>query len=152
KPSSAKASVQPLPDPARDIQPDSQPTPEKAEDTNSTPTQNQPAAPPSWSTLRVALIDDAMLRPSINRVPEAERTAVQDLLTADPEIVADLEAFGVTKDQDVDARLEAIAAQEGGTFSLARLADISASAFSMTDQHRTFLRLHRLLRQEVAEV
>ena len=110
------------------------------------------AVPPPWSRLTVAIIDDAMHLPRLDRLNEAQAAAVRSLLTTNAEVLAELEALGCASDATVDLRLYALTGSSGPLVSLAALGRASADAARMVEEHRVFRRLHDILAKEVQNV
>jgi hypothetical protein len=109
-------------------------------------------APPPWRGLSVAIIDDAMHLPRLDRLEAEAAKAVSDLLTTNPEILAELEALGCPADATADDRLAALAESTGPSDTLAELGAVSGDAARMVEEHRSFRRLRALLEEEVQDV
>ena len=106
---------------------------------------------PPWKNLRVALIDDAMVPPSLTKITVEEQAAVVRFLDGDEQAKVDLASLGVPKEAQPDEKLLALVAGKR-TASFALLGGISQQLFTMAEQHAFYLSLEGLLRNEVAEV
>ncbi len=114
--------------------------------------QEQAPEPAAWSTLRVAIIDDAMHPPALGRMRIAEEvTAATQLLTSDGEILAELKALGCD-DVSPDECLIALAMSDDPLITIAKLGAISADLQRMIDEHRSFRRLRDALANEVTDL
>ena len=111
-----------------------------------------PPAGPVWNGYRLAVIDDAIHPPSLERVPETERAAVSELLMAGEETQVELAAMGVPSSASADERLLALARAPGPTVTTALLADHSSEAVRMLEEHGSYLRLIALLEEKVGSV
>jgi hypothetical protein len=109
-------------------------------------------APPPWSGLTVAIIDDAIHVPRLDRLSERDAAAVSALLTTNVEVMAELAALGCAGDAAVDTRLQALAESDGPLVSLAALGASSPDAVRMVEEHRAFRRLRDILEGEVQNV
>lgn len=111
--------------------------------------EGSPAEPavaqPAWRLYQLAVIDDAIHPPRLDRIPEAERTAVTELLEGDAEALAELAALSVPAGASVDERLVALACAPGPTVTTALLANCSVEGVRMVEEHRSYLRLIALL-------
>ena len=109
-------------------------------------------AQPAWRLYRLAVIDDAIHLPCLDRIPEAERTAVAELLEGNAEALAELAALSVPAGASVDERLVALACAPGPTVTTALLADRSVEGVRMVEERRSYLRLIALLEEKVESV
>lgn len=114
--------------------------------------KDEPSVQPAWGAYRLAVIDDAIHPPRLDRIPEEEQATVADLLGAHAEVIAELARLGVPSEADADARLLAIAAAAGSTVSAALLGPLSAEGSRMVEEHRSYLRLVALLEEKVGNV
>lgn len=113
---------------------------------------DEPPAPSPWGALTVAIIDDAMHPPRLDRIPEEERDALADLLAGNGEIQAELAGLGCLPEATADERLQAIAKSDEILISLALIGPVSADASRMIEEYRSFRRLVEILRKEVQDV
>lgn len=111
-----------------------------------------PPAPTPWGALTVAIIDDAMHPPRLDRIPESERTPIRELLSNNVEVLAELAVLGCQPEATADDRLLAIAESDHILASIALVGLISAEAARMIEEHRSFRRLLEILRDEVQDV
>lgn len=109
-------------------------------------------APSRFGSLRVAVIDDAMHPPRLDRLTEGEAEIVERLLIQNAEVIAELEALGCDSEASADKRLAALAEADAMLVSVAIVGEHSADAQRMIEEHRAFLRLRDSLENEVAEV
>lgn len=107
---------------------------------------------PPWGALTVAIIDDAMHPPRLDRIPEAERDPLAQLLAGNGEVQAELAALGCPAEATSDERLLAIAESDAILVSNALVGTISADAVRMIEEHRSFRRLLEILTDEVQDV
>jgi hypothetical protein len=105
-----------------------------------------------WGALTVAIIDDAMHPPRLDRIAEGEHAALSELLTENEEVKADLAALQCPPDATVDERLLALAESEDVLASFALIGPVSSEALRMIDEHRAFRRLLGILTDEVQDV
>jgi hypothetical protein len=110
----------------------------------------QPAPP--WAALTVAIIDDGMHPPRLDRIPEAERLPLSNLLAKDPEVQTELAALGCPAEATADQRLLAIAESDDILVSIALVGPVSGEAARMIEEHRSFRRLLGMLKEEVQDV
>lgn len=110
------------------------------------------AAPPPWGALTVAVIDDAMHLPRLDRLSDQDATAVGQLLEQNAEVKAELTALGCVADASPDEQLRALAESGDILASIAMIGGVSADAQRMIEEHRTFRRLMDILEHEVHEV
>ncbi|TRW14496.1 hypothetical protein [Glacieibacterium frigidum] len=109
-------------------------------------------APPPWSGLTVAIIDDAMHPPRLDRLDPADIASVSALLSTNSEVLDELRALGVDGGASVDERLRALAESDEPLLSLAKLGAASRDATRMVEEHRSFRRLRAILEAEVQDV
>jgi len=119
---------------------------------NAATPENPAPAPPPWSGLMVAIIDDAMHLPRLDRLTERDAAAVSNLVTTNVEVLAELNTLGCAGEATVDARLQVLAESDGPLVSLAALGGASPDAVRMVEEHRTFRRLRDILEGEVQNV
>lgn len=112
----------------------------------------EPPAPTPWGALTVAVIDDAMHPPRLERIPEPERTPLSELLSNNSEVLAELAALGCQPEATADDRLLAIAESDDILVSISLVGLISADVVRMIEEHRSFRRLLDILRGEVQDV
>ncbi|MBY5701215.1 hypothetical protein HFO38_00515 [Rhizobium leguminosarum] len=105
-----------------------------------------------WSSLKVAIIDDAMHPPRLDRFEEKESRSVAELLMTDVEVTAELETHGCPNDATADRRLLLIASTDVPLLTLAKIGAVSSEALRMIEEHRTFLRLKTALEEEVGKL
>ena len=110
-----------------------------------------PVAAP-WEALTVAIIDDAMHPPRLDRIPEGERQPLAELLFNNEEVLAELAQLGCPSAATADERLLAIAESEIILVSIALVGPISKDAQRMIEEHRSFRRLVQSLREEVNDI
>lgn len=106
----------------------------------------------AWSTLKVAMIDDAMHPPRLDRLNAKEAADIDSLLTTDAEVVAELTSHGCAADATADRRLLLIAVNDLPFVTLAKITAVSSEAQRMIEEHRTFLKLKTTLEEEVGEL
>ncbi|ERM01549.1 hypothetical protein Q644_20960 [Brucella intermedia 229E] len=106
----------------------------------------------AWSTLKVAMIDDAMHPPRLDRLNEKEAGDIGKLLTTDPEVIEELATHGCPPDATADRRLLLIAENDLPFVALAKITSVSSEAQRMIEEHRTFLKLKTTLEEEVGEL
>jgi hypothetical protein len=110
------------------------------------------AVPPPWSALTVAIIDDAMHLPRLDRLSDGDAAAVSKLFTGNVEVKAELEALGCTPEATADDRLRLLAESDEAPATTALVGLTSADALRMIEEHRAFRRLHDILTDEVQDV
>jgi hypothetical protein len=108
-----------------------------------------PAAP--WGTLTVALIDDAMHPPRLDRLAK-DADALTQLFAENVEIGEELKSLGCPDDATIDDRLKLLAEKDGPSVSAAIIGEVSADALRMIEEHRSFRRLVKALEDEVEDV
>lgn len=111
-----------------------------------------PPAQQPWGALSVAIIDDAMHPPRLDRISEHERLPLTTLLTKSGEVQAELATLGCPPEANVDERLLAIAESDEILLSIALIGPVSADAVRMIEEHRSFRRLLKILREQVKVV
>jgi hypothetical protein len=109
-------------------------------------------APPPWSGLTVAIIDDAIHLPRLDRLSEGDAAAVSKLLAENAETKAELNALGCNTDAMADERLRMLAESYDAPVTTALVGLASSDALRMIEEHRAFRRLHEILTDEVQDV
>ncbi|KQO53495.1 hypothetical protein ASF08_18010 [Methylobacterium sp. Leaf85] len=90
--------------------------------------------------------------PRLDRIPEAERLPLTNLLANNAEVQTELAALGCPAEATADQRLLAIAESNDILISIALVGPISGEAARMIEEHRSFRRLLDMLREEVQDV
>ena len=104
---------------------------------------------PPWGTLSVAIIDDAMRPPQLDRIPKAQREPLANLLADNVEVLDELATLGCSTNASTDERLLAIAGSDAMLSSTALVNEVSSDAQPMIEEYRFFLRLVNMLKEEV---
>lgn len=108
--------------------------------------------PSPWGALKVAVVDDAMHPPRLDRLAEEEAAAVKQLLTQNEEVIAELKKQDCELEASADKRLGILAGTDAPLASVGLVGEVSADALRMIEEHRAFRRLLDSLKQEVSEV
>lgn len=115
-------------------------------------TPSDVSAANSFGHLTVAIIDDACHPPRLDRLSDGDAAKVADLLSKSEEIAKELSDLGCDPDASPDEKLLKISEQDSVILSDVPLAETSADAKRMVEEHRSFRRLHALLEDEIGEV
>jgi len=96
---------------------------------------SEPADTPSpWVALKVAVIDDAMHPPRLDRLEAGEAAAVARLLSTNAEVTAELAELGAEPEASADERLRILSETEALGISAGRVGEISADALRMIEE------------------